>query len=483
MAIRTLTQIIDDAVTFIQSKIPALSLLVGTVARDVVIESPAQEFEKTYTELDRIQRQQTLQDATAFTDEELTNLAASYGLSRLEGAAASGNVIFRLTTFDASTGNIIIPAGTEVSTAVSTTTQTTISFTTTATRVFIAASAATFFNPVTNFYELSAPVTAVPVGPTGNVAANTVTSIVSGVNSALQLTNTLPMSGGTDAEDNTSLLSRIRTKLVGNNVGTPDGILSIVDANTQVIESLLIRPGDPELSRDEFGNAADVVVIGEVLEEVNEDRVYVSGTLSYQLIRQPVNSVSSITGTAGGGAYTFILNTDYVVDMDYNSISRGTINAQSAIRFLGATLPDAGSTFTVIYAVNSLIETLQTELNNDANKIVGSDILAREAVKVLIRIGATITALPGYIKADVIAAAEDVLSTYLNALTLGADVQQSDIITVIQNTTGVDSVVVPLDTVEVKRPTDPGFSTVVDIDIARTEYGRPDTDPGAITIV
>jgi len=484
MAIRDLNTIINDAVAFIQARIPALSLLVGTVARDVVIESPAQEFESTYIELDRVQRQQTLNDDTAFTDDELTNLAASFGIDRIQGTSATGTVTFRLASFTLADGDITIPAGTEVATSTSATNPTAISFTTDVARTFVAAAASSFFNPVTNFFELTAPVTAVQLGVTGNVATNTITTFVSSVAGGLQVLNTLPTSGGTDAESNSDLLARVRAKLVGNNVGTPDGILSLVNANAQVVDSLLIRPGDPELTRDEFGNAADVVIIGEALSQVDEDRVFTTGTLTYTTARQPVESVQgTINGIVGGGAFVFTESVDYVVEIDTTSLTRGTVRSTSGIRFLGGTLPDAGSTFTISYNVNTLIEDLQTVQDTDTNKIVGSDILIREAIKVLIRIGATITTLPGFIGSDVADAATTNVANLLNSIGLDTDVDQSDIITTIQNTPGVDSVGVPLDSIETKRPTDPGFITVFDIDIARTEFGRPDdTIPNPIII-
>ncbi len=485
MAIRDLDTIISDAVTFIQSKIPSLSLLTGTVARDVVIESPSQEFAGTYIELDRVQRQQTLNDDTAFEDDELTNLASSFGIDRILGVSATGTIVFRLPSFTIADGDIIIPAGTEVATATSATNPVSVSFTTDVSRTFVAASAASFFNPVTSFFEITAPITAVQTGIGGNVSVGTIVTIVSSVSGALQVANNLPTSNGSDAETNESLLARVRTKLVGNNVGTPDGLISLVDANSSIIDSLLIRPGDLELTRDEFGNAADVIIIGETLVEVSEARVFTSGTLTYITARQPVISVNStIGGLVGATPFTFTESVDYVVEFDTTSLTRGTVRATSQIRFLGGTLPDAGSTFTIVYSVNTLVEDLQADLDSDANKIIGSDNLIREAVKVLIRIGATITVLPGFVKADVAAAATTNVANLLNSIGLDTDVDQSDIIATIQNTTGVDSVGVPLDSIEVKRPTDIGFITVSDIDIARTEFGRvDDTSPNPILIV
>ncbi len=487
MAIRSLSQIINDAVSFIQSKIPALSLLPGTVARDVVVEAPAQEFSRVWTELDRVERQQLLTDATAYTDEELTNLAASVGIQRNFGLAATGVVTFRLTNFNVATGDITIAAGSELTTRSNITSNNTISFVTTADRTYIASNASTYFNATTGFYELDAPIKAVTTGTVGNVAAGTITILVTSVPGSPSVTNGVQTSGGTDIESNAALLSRIQQKLAGTAMGTPNGILSFIRQNPNVVASLLVRPGDVELVRDQFGNAADVVIIGEITEQIVEVRNYVAGSTSYILGRQPVQAIDdavndTIEGISGGLAFNFIKGTHFKVVTDNSSISRGSTRAETEIVFLGSPFPDLNSPFTVTYSINSLVEDLQTSIDSDDNKIVGTDILIREAARVLIRVGAFIKVFPGFTKADVAAAAADNVETLLNSSTWDSDLDQSDIITAIQNTDGVDSVNVPI-SLEVKRITDTVFIPTSSVTIGRTEYARPDTTPNAISIV
>lgn len=488
MAIRNLSQIINDTVAFIQSKIPALSLLAGTVARDVVVEAPAQEHSRLWVELDRVQRQQLLSDATAYTDEELTLLATSLSISRNLGLAATGTVVFRLTTFSLASGDIDIPLGTEVSTQSSNLTANAIAtFTTTADRVFVAANASSYFNPTTGFYELTAPIQATTTGTVGNVAANTITVLTTSLTGSPTVVNTVQTSGGSDAEDNTSLLSRIQIKLAGTAMGTPNGILSFVNANPNVTASLLVRPGDVELVRDQYGNAADVVLIGEILIPVVETRTFTTGNTEYVLARQPLQASDTavediISGVVGGVGFNFIKDTHFIVSVDNSSIGGGSTRASSKIVFLGAPFPDIDSSFTISYSINGLIEDLQASIDSDDNKIIGTDILIREAIKVLVRVGAFIKVLPGFTKADVASVAVDNVATLLNSSGLDSNIDQSDVIAAIQNTPGVDSVTVPI-SIEVKRPTDPSFIPTSVVSVGRTEYVRADTAPDAISIV
>lgn len=485
MAIRNLGTIVADAINYIQSKIPSLSLLTGSVARDVVVDAPAQEHGRIWTELDRVQRQQTLSDSTAFTDDELTKIAGSYGIARLEGVAATGTVTFRLRTFSVSSSDITIPVGTELSTRAGVVSTGTVSYNTTAERVFVAANAETYFNPSTNFYEIDVPIQASETGTVGNVGSGSITVLISSISGAPTVINNVATSGGNEAEDNEALLARVLTKVVGTAAGTPSGLQSLVNSNSGVVASLVIVPGDVELVRDEFGNAADVLVIGETLTSITEARGYTSGVNTYILNRQPVSQESYVSdvieGVVGGTSFNFIKDTHYKVEIDTTTITGGSVRGSTKITFLGSPFPDNASTFTFTYSVNSLIESLQADVDADDAKIIGTDILVREATKVLVRVGAFIRVLPGYTKSDVATEAADNVAELLNNSTLDSNLDQSDIIATIQNTAGVDSVSVPI-SLEVKRPTDPDFIVTSEVSTTRTEYVRPDPTAGAIVI-
>lgn len=486
MALRTVDQIISDTITFIRNKIPLLSMLTGSVARDVVVEAPSQEFGLAWAEADRVQRQQTLADSTAFTDEELTKLASSYNIVRSEGIAATGVLTFKLSSFSVSSSDVVIPAGTETAARSDVSTTTTTSFTTAVPAVFVAANADSYFNPATGFYELDVPITASSVGTVGNVGSGAITLLITTIQGAPTVVNNVATSGGKDAETNAQLLDRILTKISGTAAGTPNGILTLVKEDPRVVDSILIRPGDEELVRDSLGNAADVNIIGESLTAVNETREYASGVVDYVLNRQPLATFNGavtpvIVGTSGGTAFNFIEGTHFKVVVDTTSLTRNSTRAVTKIVFLGSPFPDSGSAFTVNYVINGLVESLQTTMDSDDNKIIGTDILVREAIRVSTRVGAFIKVFPGFTKSDVALSAADNVTALLNASTLNTSIQESDIIAAIQDTSGVDSVLLPI-SLEVKRPTDIAFAPATEVVVSRVEYARPDTAAGAIQI-
>src|SRR5258708_7129398 len=106
MAIRDKATIIQDAITFIASKIPNIFTAVGTVVRDLVIESPAEEFDKVYTELTTTQQLQSLNFAASQTTDQLDAFGDNYGMTRLLGRAATGSVTFRIRNYSTSSNNV-----------------------------------------------------------------------------------------------------------------------------------------------------------------------------------------------------------------------------------------------------------------------------------------------------------------------------------------------------------------------------------------
>lgn len=65
---------------------------------------------------------------------------------------------------------------------------------------------------------------------------------------------------------------------------------------------------------------------------------FTTGTLSYLLVQQDVEDIQSVTGTVSGAPHTFVQGTDYELSAD-----------DKTIVWLGATLPDNATNFTVNY--------------------------------------------------------------------------------------------------------------------------------------
>lgn len=149
-------------------------------------------LDEVYYALDRILEQRDVRTATGTY---LDSIGYEVGLTRIPAVAASGTVTFGRAT--AAPQDYLIPTGTEVST-VPDSTGTYVSFLTTA--------------PVTlgtGDTTVDAAVSAVVAGTGGNLAAGTVTNIVTAVTGIETVTNAAPMTSGVDAESDTAFRARV----------------------------------------------------------------------------------------------------------------------------------------------------------------------------------------------------------------------------------------------------------------------------------
>jgi len=98
--------------------------------------------------------------------------------------------------------------------------------------------------------------------------------------------------------------------------------------------------------------------------------------------------------------------------------------------------------FTVRYQTNLIAPTVQSAL--DAQRHLTSDVLAKVSIEVPVDINATIVVQSGFRTSTADTNVRTNLSIFLRALPQGAAVRQSDIIAVIDNTTGISYVESPL---------------------------------------
>lgn len=442
--IRTVDQIVQDMINFIISRQPNIATQVGSVVNDVVVSAPSQEFENVYVELNRISQIQSLEFPNVMTSTELNSLGDNYGLTRNSGTQSQTNVTFRVVGLQASEPNIIIPIGSIVTTT-QTPTSAIISFATTASGTFISSQAAQYFNPLTGFYELILPVQSQSIGISGNVNAGAINVLASAITRIFAVINTVAATGGTDQESNDSYATRIKLKLSGNNLGTPNGLESLALTNPQVASISIVGPNDPEMLRNEFGGSIDIYILGSNNVSTTDTFAFINtNSFSYTLFNQPATVTSGsviVQGIVSGSPHVFIQGTDYSLFQDPTTLFNGSADLQNGIRFLASgTLPDNNTQFTVTYAYNQLIPTLQNIYNTPSNHIVGSDILVKEAIPTVITVSASIGIISGFNASSVISAASTALTNFLVTNTLGATFSQSQIVAVIENTPGVNEV-------------------------------------------
>ena len=436
MAIKTFDEIVESIMAYIQAIYPEANLTVGSFNRDALIDAPASELSEMYGEVRIAQQAQSIRDATGA---HLDRLLANWALYRRPGTVATGTVWFQRTT--SPTSDIVIPAGTSIKTT-ATVSQDSMEFITTTSVTMLVASAISYYNADENIYEIEAPVEASYSGSAGNIGPNKLT-MFTGTSEINFSTNRTATSGGSDLESDAELRERGLSIIAGTNSGTKDGYEVLIEGQSNVAEVIVVGPNDSDMERLRDGGGADIWIKVNSFSEKTDTYAFPVGELSHNLTG-PVQSISYVRENG-------VLLTPGV---DFGLVSDPGVYGRSkyANDLLVWGTPRLGSaTIEVAYAYSPLITILQVLLDADENHHVGADILAKLSYDATINVTMTVEVLSGYDVSEVTANVNIVVSAYITALSLGAQVQQSDIIALAESTAGVDSVVLPLTTFEVVR--------------------------------
>lgn len=364
MALPTFSQIVQSMISFLQISRPNIASTPGTVVSDVVVSTVANQLSaqngtdpSVYGNLLYTQNLQAfVTNAATILPADMDAIANSYGMVRNPPTFATGFLTLRIRNFTTSNPSpIVVQSGATVST-LSTSSTPAASFSTTSTFTFYPSRAPSYYNPQSGFYENpagSVGIIAQTAGSLGNVPAGTITSLVGPGLGIDAVTNQAATSGGTNIESNVQFAARIQIKLEGNNVGTPNGVISLMETNPNVIQALIVGPNDPTPpARNEYGGSVNVYIRGQIPVTITAETFTYSSTGSqqYVLLNQPALSVGSVTGIVGGNPYTFVAGTDYQFVLNPNSLLAGSTEAGSYIVFGKATyfnVVTAGLPFTV----------------------------------------------------------------------------------------------------------------------------------------
>jgi len=365
MALPTFSQIVQSMITFLQGSRPDIATQPGSVVNDVVISTVANQLSaengtdpSVYSSIQYAQNLQAfVANAATILPADLDAIGNNYGLTRLPGTQATGTLTLRIRNYTTSSPIVTVPSGTTVST-LSTSSSPAVSFATTATATFVPSLAPSYYNPVSGFYEQTVGIICQTIGTVGNVAANTITSLTGSGLGIDAVTNTTATFGGSNIESNTAFAARIQIKLEGNNVGTADGIISLVDTNSNVIQSIIVGPNDPTMLRNQYGGSVNVYIRGQVPVTLTEQFTYTTtGSQQYTLLNQPALSVGSVSGIVNSVPYTFVPGTDYDFVLNPNALFAGSVEAGSYVDFSATTsftIQTVGLPFTVTSVTDAI---------------------------------------------------------------------------------------------------------------------------------
>lgn len=256
--VRSVDELILNAIDFYRNVRPQLDTKPGTVARDLLIDGPNTQLARVYDELARIRTAQSLRLSLG---SDLDKIANNFGAVRKQGSAASGTALY---TFNAIEADIAINAGDtvvasngaafRVSTSIVVSPVNINQYRATASKY----RADLDFASITDEYAVEVLVEATGPGLLGNISKySLITSTTPGVSN---VTNAVPFSGGSVAESDQAFRNRILSIFSGANTGTALGYRNAVLSDPQVIDAVVIEPGDPLMTRD--GTIVDIAEDG-----------------------------------------------------------------------------------------------------------------------------------------------------------------------------------------------------------------------------
>lgn len=305
--IRTQTTVARDYIGEIQSVEPTLALIPGSTVREVHIEPFANEAQRVYFLMDFVHRAKSFLALLAIDDPNMTgssidvensqykiglrsalnvadnatvqslidgafdSLAQNFGRPRLGARAAT--VVQTFYTLTAPSQDMLVSQSAVVSSSKNSAAPRFIS----RGAVFMYASRASqYWNVEKARYEVKVEMVAESPGSAGNLPADTLDIVVSGAN-GFKTTNEIASDFGRDTQSNLELAEMAMRALSSLDTGTEGGYYSVAAAVAGVLETKIVRSGDPYMMRDwdsirgkHTGGKVDIYVKGVIERTVTE---------------------------------------------------------------------------------------------------------------------------------------------------------------------------------------------------------------------
>jgi hypothetical protein len=212
--------------------------------------------------------------------------ASNFGLQRRSGVSAQTEVLFFTTRRPNQT--LAIPLGTLVSGAG-------VQFVTTRAVSIPFDQLASYFNPVTGRYGVTAPVRAANPGSAGNVGVGQINTLVTSLSGSLSVVNSAAATGGKNQESNLDLTVRVQNRLASVDSGTSRGYLQTAADTPGVVQANVVAAGDPLMQRDLYegqhrGGKVDVWVQGSNLATVTDTFAFsfvIAQDIQFEVIGDP----------------------------------------------------------------------------------------------------------------------------------------------------------------------------------------------------
>jgi uncharacterized phage protein gp47/JayE len=459
----TSTQFQDQIRTAITDRAATHDTAYGPI-KDIVIDPMAVVLERQNDRIRTVSLLISLTNSSSFTEADLDALVYNEGMIRIQGAKASATVVFSRST--APTVDVVVQRGFPIATQTSEASGSAVTFVTTEARTMFASTAASYFNLNTQRYELQVPVESIIEGSSGIVGPSRINRPLRPLTFFDSVTNTASSVGGRDRETNDELIQRYLIAILGREISTPDGVAKYARDNfPDVTDLLTVYGANPLMIRaaSEAG-AVDAYVIGEQLTTQTDNVTYLGVGQLIPITLPPLVAVNSVVRVASSTTYTE--GTDYSVVFDASGNGRSE-RAIEGIKFLLQTPPLVpGDLIAITYTYNNLIRNLQTGFEQDDTFVHGRDLLFKRGIEVDIILEAQLRVTTGFNAPSISTLVKSTVLSFVNALKLGADVENSDLQGAVRTISGVDNFIIT------RLVRDSTASGTTDIIIADNEFAR-----------
>jgi hypothetical protein len=473
MITKTLDDIRTEVMTELLNHIPNLDLTEGTPERDLFVEAPiAGQLIPLWNDL--IYTSKMFAPILFYSDlksEDVKTYLANYNVAVLSATYSSGVVTFYTTILP--TTDITIESGTIIKTNSSTP----VEFVVDGRYVMYASIASSYYNSVTGRWEIDCRVKALNAGPAYRAGSNAVTVLVSTVSGITGCTNSDAISGGQDEETLESALRRVVDKFQGRGLGSTLGLKSFVQSYVDAVNVVGAR--DPEMLRDEgYGGMIDFYVIGSEATTFT-DTFAITSTGLDNLTLVTYTSSSVLPTMQPVLSITSVIKNNVVLSPSFYTLTKDTgLLKESAHGYDRVTLTaggiastgyfEDGDTVEVTYLYNSLLSTVEDNLNSTSNHYMNRDYLVRSMTEVTIDVTFRFKELAGQVFSDVAASVELEVATFIDSILNNGSVERADIVGVAKQNAYVDNI--DLDSVVL---TSIGGGTVTaqgDVTLGKNEY-------------
>jgi hypothetical protein len=339
----------------------------------------------------------------------LDNWGENFSAARKSPTKSSGTVKFGRV--DPPTADINIGIASVVSSSGG------VEYQTTAAVTMYASSAGSYFDPVLLLYVIEVPVQAINNGANGNAPSGSVNTIITSVDGLTFVTNTAPLTGGSDLESDEAYGARLLLKWQAVGKLTQAGVEDSVFTNVNGIQDVFVaKTGDPLSVRG--AGKTDIYFKGEQVAQATEIFTGYNDPDHPNSVVPTNRPVLSLVSVDSGSA---------VLRPDTSDALTGSVQAKDSIQFtLAPTFP-----VQVTYTYDARVAEVQNVFNVPANAplnqldpvdtvtAVKTPILVKRAQPIDVDYTVTISVVPGQSPATVKANVALALSEFSAAMLMG----------------------------------------------------------------